>query len=60
MSSFFLLWIVYGCKIFAVGEKKIFSTRIDEDSIDADESLGILLEEDIQNLLKKYERRLKK
>ena len=50
-----------------MGEKK-FSTRIDEDSIkklkhlavDAGESLGILLEEAIQDILKKYERRLKK
>jgi hypothetical protein len=63
-----LLWIVYGCKIFAMGEENIFSTRFDEDSIkklkhlavDADESLGILLEEAIQALLKKYERRMKK
>ena len=45
-----------------------FSTIFEEDSIkklkhlavDADESLGILLEEAIQDLMKKYERRLKK
>jgi hypothetical protein len=45
-----------------------FPTIFEEDSIkklkhlavDADESLGILLEEAIQDLLKKYERRLKK
>jgi len=45
-----------------------FSTIFEEDSIkklkhlavDAGESLGILLEEAIQNLLKNYERRLKK
>jgi len=45
-----------------------FSTIFEEDSIkklkhlavDADESLGILLEEAIQDLLKKYKRRLKK
>jgi predicted transcriptional regulator len=45
-----------------------FSTIFNEDSIkklkhlavDADESLGILLEEAIQDILKKNERRLKK
>jgi predicted transcriptional regulator len=45
-----------------------FSTIFEEDSIkklkhlavDADESLGILLEEAIQDILKKNERRLKK
>jgi predicted transcriptional regulator len=45
-----------------------FSTIFNEDSIkklkhlavDADESLGILLEEAIRDLLKKYERRMKK
>jgi len=29
-------------------------------AVDADESLGILLEEAIRDLLKKYERRMKK
>ena len=45
-----------------MGEKKIFSTRVDEDrikqlkhlAVDTDKSLGILLEEAIQDLLKKY------
>ena len=45
-----------------------FSTIFNEDSIkklkhlavDADESLGVLLEEAIRDLLKKYERRMKK
>ncbi|MBW1690829.1 MAG: ribbon-helix-helix protein, CopG family [Deltaproteobacteria bacterium] len=47
-----------------MGEKKIFSTRIDEDrikalkhlAVDADKSLGALLEEAISDLLKKYEK----
>ena len=45
-----------------------FSTIFEEDpikklkhlAVDADESLGILWEEAIQDLLKKYKRRLKK
>jgi len=51
-----------------MGEKKVFSTRIDEDltkklkhlAVDEDESLGNLLEEAIQDLLKKYEKQEKK
>jgi len=51
-----------------MGKKKIFSTRVDEDrikelkhlAVDTDKSLGTLLEEAIQDLLKKYEKRLKK
>jgi predicted transcriptional regulator len=43
-------------------EKKTFSTRIDEDklkalkhlAVDLDKSLGVLLEEAITDLLKKY------
>ena len=49
-------------KDYIMGEKKIFSTRVDEDrikqlkhlAVDTDKSLGILLEEAIQDLLKKY------
>ncbi len=48
--------------------KKVFSTRVDEDKIkglkhlavDTDKSLGTLLEEAIQDLLKKYEKKAKK
>jgi predicted transcriptional regulator len=48
-----------------MGEKKIFSTRVDEDrikelkhlAVDTDKSLGTLLEEAIQDLLKKYEKK---
>ena len=50
-----------------MGEKKIFSTRVDEDrikelkhlAVDTDKSLGILLGEAIQDLLKKYEKKAK-
>ena len=45
-----------------MGQKKTFSTRIDEDrlkalkhlAVDLDKSLGVLLEEAIEDLLKKY------
>jgi predicted transcriptional regulator len=51
-----------------MGEKKIFSTRVDEDrikelkhlAVDTNKSLGNLLEEAIQDLLKKYEKKAKK
>ena len=50
-----------------MGEKKIFSTRVDEDrikelkhlAVDTNKSLGYLLEEAIQDLLKKYEKKTK-
>ena len=46
-----------------MGEKKIFSTRVDADrikelkhlAVDTNKSLGNLLEEAIRDLLKKYE-----
>ena len=51
-----------------MGTKKIFSTRVDEDrikdlkhlAVDTDKSLGQLLEEAIQDIVKKYEKILKK
>jgi len=51
-----------------MGEKKIFSTRIDEDpikelkhlAVDTGRSLGNLLEEAIRDLLKKYKEKIKK
>ena len=51
-----------------MGKKKIFSTRIDADrlkdlkhlAVDTDKSLGNLLEEAIQDIVKKYEKKLKK
>jgi len=54
-------------KVYIMGEKKIFSTRVDEDrikelkhlAVDTDKSLGILLGEAIQDLLKKYEKKAK-
>jgi predicted transcriptional regulator len=51
-----------------MGEKKVFSTRIDDAlvkklkhlAVDEDESLGNLLEQAIDDLLKKYEKKPKK
>lgn len=51
-----------------MGEKKIFSTRVDEDrvkelkhlAVDTGKSLGTLLEEAVRDLLKKYEKRYPK
>ena len=48
-----------------MGKKKTFSTRIDEDrlkalkhlAVDLDKSLGVLLEEAIEDLIKKYKRK---
>jgi predicted transcriptional regulator len=50
-----------------MGNKKVFSTRVDEDrikelkhlAVDTGKSLGKLLEEAIQELLKKYEKKAK-
>ncbi|HQM44102.1 MAG TPA: ribbon-helix-helix protein, CopG family [Smithellaceae bacterium] len=51
-----------------MGQKKIFSTRIDEDlikklkhlAVDENQSIGNLLDEAILELLKKYEKMKKK
>lgn len=51
-----------------MGEKRVFSTRIDDEllkklkhlAVDEDESLGDLLDEAIADLLKKYEKEVKK
>ena len=48
--------------------RKVFSVRVNEKkmkqlkhlSVDTDKSLGTLLEEAIEDLLKKYEKRIKK
>jgi predicted transcriptional regulator len=48
-----------------MGERKIFSTRVDEDSVrelkhlavDESRSMGSLLEEAIEDLLKKYDKK---
>ena len=50
------------------GRKKVFSTRLDEDlvkklkhlAVDEGETLGDLLDEAIEDLLKKYEKKAKK
>jgi predicted transcriptional regulator len=51
-----------------MGEKKIFSTRLDSDrikelkhlAVDTDKSLGRLLEEAIKDLCRKYKKQTKK
>jgi hypothetical protein len=51
-----------------MAERKVFSTRIDEDrikdlkhlAVDTGKSLGFLLEEAIQDLLNKYKTKAKK
>jgi predicted transcriptional regulator len=51
-----------------MSKKKVFSTRVNEDrikdlkhlAVDTERSLGDLLEEAIQNLLKKYKKKAKK
>ena len=51
-----------------MGDKKVFSTRIDEDrikelkhlAVDENKSLGSLLEEAVRDLLKKYQKKPKK
>ncbi len=69
MSNYFLLYPIKTCKKYhTMGKKKIFSTRVNEDrikelkhlAVDTDKSLGTLLEEAIQDLLKKYEKKDKK
>ena len=50
-----------------MGSKKIFSTRLDEDrikqlkhlAVDTDKSLGTLLEEAIDNIVRIYEKKFK-
>ncbi len=56
------------CKRAPMGKKKVFSTRVDEArikdlkhlAVDEDRSLGDLLEEAVQDLLKKYGKKGKK
>ncbi len=51
-----------------MGKKKTFSTRIDTDrlkalkhlAVDEDKSIGALLEEAIEDLIEKYEKRKRK
>ncbi len=48
-----------------MGDKKVFSTRIDQDrikdlkhlAVDTGKSLGVLLEEAIKDLVKKYKKK---
>jgi predicted transcriptional regulator len=51
-----------------MGQKKTFSTRIDSDclkalkhlAVDEDRSIGVLLEEAIDDLIKKYQKKEKR
>jgi len=60
-----LQYILKQYKISSMRNKKTFSTRINEDSlkalkhlaVDLDKSLGVLLEEAIEDLLKKYKKK---
>ena len=62
-QSFFIAFLIGRGHNLLMGERKIFSNRIDEDliaslkhlAIDRKESLGLLLEEAIRDLLKKHE-----
>jgi predicted transcriptional regulator len=57
-----LIVLTIRCNGIIMGEKKIFSTRVDEDrikdlkhlAVDTDKSLGELLAEAIKDLVKKY------
>ncbi len=59
---FFLISILMYYKFYFMTKKKTFSTRIDQEilkalkhlAVDLDKSLGVLLEEAIKDLLKKY------
>jgi len=65
VSNHFLLSFIKNAKKRFMGKKKVFSTRVDEDrikelkhlAVDTDKSLGNLLEEAIQDLVKKYEKK---
>lgn len=62
-----MLSYITGCNHPDMGEKKVFSTRIDDEilkklkhlAVDEDASLGDLLEESINDLLGKYEKKRK-
>lgn len=69
LSSYLYLHYVFkACNVSNMGEKKVFSTRVDESlikklkhlAVDEDESLSNLLDEAIEDLLKKYEKKPKK
>jgi hypothetical protein len=68
LSTIFLHSVFEQCKKDFMGDKKVFSTRVDGDrikelkhlAVDTDKSLGDLLEEAIEDLLKKHEKKAKK
>lgn len=67
MNKFFLNSFNLRDMITCMGQKKTFSTRIDDEllkalkhlAVDAEKSLGALLEEAIEDLVKKHEKRKK-
>ena len=67
LSNDFLLYAKKKCKKCLMSNKKIFSTRVDEGrikelkhlAVDTDKSLGTLLEEAIQDIVKKYRKKAK-
>ncbi len=60
-------YIITTIKIIGMGQKKTFSTRIDDEilkalkhlAVDTEKSLGVLLEEAIEDLIRKYEKKKK-
>ena len=68
MSIYFLLSYTGNCNLSCMGAKKVISTRLDEDlvkklkhlAVDENETIGDLLDEAIEDLLKKYEKKSKK
>ena len=63
--NFLLLSLIIYNKNSYMAQKKTFSTRVDENrikalkhlAVDTDKSLGVLLEEAIADLVRKYERK---
>lgn len=57
-----MIYIIIYFNIYCMGQKKTFSTRIDDDllkalkhlAVDTEKSIGALLEEAIEELIKKY------
>ena len=65
LYNFLLIYFFLFCIISYMAQKKTFSTRVDENrikalkhlAVDTDKSLGVLLEEAIADLVRKYEKK---
>lgn len=65
LFNFLLISLIIYNKNSYMAQKKTFSTRVDENrikalkhlAVDTDKSLGVLLEEAIADLVRKYERK---